>query len=249
MLEEMRQRHGPYPAGFSRDILHRERLPLFAAELGRRAAEHLSGTGMAIKDVLVKFGKRQHMERLYEEGGLRIQPATLFAETNHNEAIRDDERLRAFSFAVSWEEMLKLVVNPRDVPQNAPEHRIDVNFQWPSDYWLYCVSSSIEPRLFVNYNADCCVIIKDHVRFAQMLRRAVYTSVLTGIPMSHGPIEYFDPLLPKTHKILVPRAKHFRYSYQNEYRFAWLPPKPMPKAEHVDVEIGSLKEFCDLIVL
>jgi hypothetical protein len=143
MLEEMQLRHGPYPAGFTRDILHKEPFPNLVSELGKKAAKRLSATGTAPKDVFIKFGKHQYMERLYEEGALRIQPATFFAETNHNEAIRDDELMHTLSFALSRDDLIKLVTNPQDVPQNAPEQRVNVTHKWPSDYWLYCVSSSI----------------------------------------------------------------------------------------------------------
>jgi hypothetical protein len=37
-------------------------------------------------DVLVKFGRREFMERLHESGALRVQPATYFSQTEHNGA-------------------------------------------------------------------------------------------------------------------------------------------------------------------
>jgi hypothetical protein len=72
---------------------------------------------------------------------------------------------------------------------------------------------------------------------------------LSGIPMRHSQAEYIDSLLPTTHNIFVPFAKHFKYAYQNEHRFCWLPPIPTPKVEDIDVQIGSLKDFSELIVL
>jgi hypothetical protein len=158
LLEEMKLRHGLYPAGFSKDILQKEPLPNFVSELAEKAVKRLALTGTAPKDVFIKFGKRTYMERLFEEGALRIQPATFFAAPTHNEAIRDDELMHTLSLFISRDELVKLVANPRDVPL-LDYHRVDVTLQFDSDYWLYCVSSSIEARLFVDYNADSCVII------------------------------------------------------------------------------------------
>jgi hypothetical protein len=42
VLEEMVLRHGPFPAGFTRDILHSEPFPNFASELAEKGAKALS---------------------------------------------------------------------------------------------------------------------------------------------------------------------------------------------------------------
>ena len=41
VLQEMQLRHGPYPAGFTREILHSEPFPNFASELAGKAARRL----------------------------------------------------------------------------------------------------------------------------------------------------------------------------------------------------------------
>src|SRR6266542_4773681 len=42
MLEEFKLRHGPYPAGFTRDVLHSEPFPDFVGALGDRAVAVLA---------------------------------------------------------------------------------------------------------------------------------------------------------------------------------------------------------------
>ncbi len=91
VLEEMQLRYGPYPAGFTREILHSEPFPDFASELAAKAATKLSSLGLKTGEVFIKFGKRKYMEALYEAGTLRIQPASYFLERDHAGAIRDDE--------------------------------------------------------------------------------------------------------------------------------------------------------------
>jgi hypothetical protein len=248
VLEEMQLRYGPYPAGFTRDIFHSEPFPNFASDLAGKAARRLSSIGLKRGDVFIKFGKREHMECLHESGALRIQPATYFAQTDHGGAVRDDELTLIVSVALSREDIVQLVKNPLDVPTDPPEQRVDVAFKSPTDYWLYCVTNSVEPRLFVDFNADSCVIIRDRARFSQMLRE-VNRQQLSDAAMQDGPAMYVDPLLPATAQIVVPFVKHFRCTYQDEHRFCWLPPTPIQEVTHVDVQIGSLKEFSDLIVL
>lgn len=248
VLEEMEMRHGPYPGGFTRDILHSEPFPDFASELAEKAAIKLSSLGLKRGDVLIKFGKREHMERLHGVGNLRIQPASFFLNRDHNGAIRDDELTRTMSMVLSRDDVVKLVVNPQDVPEDAPDQRVDVQFRWTTDYWLYCVTSSVEPRLFVDFEADACVIIRDRAKFTEMLHKAGEQH-LPGTIMRHGPAIYIDPLLPQSAPLFVPLVKHFGYSYQDELRFCWLPPQPIAKASYIDVEVGSLKDIADLIVL
>jgi hypothetical protein len=83
MMEEMRLRHGPYPAGFTRETLQKPALPDLASELARKAAMRLASIGSNPNDVLIKFGKREHMEMLYNCGALRIQPATYFSASTY----------------------------------------------------------------------------------------------------------------------------------------------------------------------
>lgn len=248
VLEEMQLRHGPYPAGFSRDILHSEPFPDFASNLAEKAAKTLSSYGLSKNEVFIKYGKRKYMEALYQAGSLRIQSASLFTEKDLNGAIRDDELTLPLSFALSRDDILKLVVNPQDVPHDVPEQRVDVHFRSPTDYWLYCVTQSVEPRLFVDFSADACVIIRDRDSFRQMLHQAV-SKLLPQVKVGEGPAVYIDPLLPHTVEVFIPLAKHFGYSYQEEYRFYWLPPQAVKKLRHIDVEIGSLDRIAEIIVL
>jgi hypothetical protein len=129
----MQLRYGPYSARFTPEILHSAPFPDFASELAEKAAKRLSAIGLKRRDVFIKFGKREYMEPLYESGALRIQPATYFAQADHNGAVRDDELMLTVSLALSRDDVIKLVKNPQDVPVDAPEQRVDVKFESPTD--------------------------------------------------------------------------------------------------------------------
>jgi len=248
MLEEMQLRYGPYPAGFTRNILHSDPFPNLASDLARKAAEALKGDGLRLGSFMIKYGKRAHMERLFHDGSLRIQPASYFTERDLNGAVRDDERRLPLSFALSREDIKKIVVNPNDIPEVIPDHRVDLVFQSPGDYWMYCVTQSVEPRLFVDFEADACVIVRDRPAFASRLHTVV-SAALAGATHQARSIEYVDPLLPKTTRIFLPFAKHFGYSYQSEHRFCWFPVNPVPKLQHVDLSIGGLEDIAELVKL
>ena len=56
MLEEMQLRHGPFPAGFIRNILHSERFPNLVSALAQKAAESFKKKALAPRSVLIKYG-------------------------------------------------------------------------------------------------------------------------------------------------------------------------------------------------
>ena len=248
VLEEMQLRYGPYPSGFTREILHSEPFPDFASTLAEKAARKLSALGIKRGEIFVKFGKSTYMEALYESGSLRIQPASFFGNKNLTGALRDDELRLPLSFTLSRDDVVKLMINPQDVPANIPDQRVDVQFESSTDYWLYCVTSSVEPRLCVDFEVGACVIIRDRQGFRNRLRELT-KATLEGATMIEGPAQYVDPLLPRSANIFVPLCKHFGYTYQEEYRFCWFPSSPTQKLNHVDIRLGTLKSIADLIVL
>jgi hypothetical protein len=248
VVEEMQLRHGGFPRGFSKNIFHADPFPNFASALAGKAADAFRKRALATGSVLIKYGKRVHMERLLHEGSMRIQPASYFARTDLNGAVRDDERRLPLSFALSTAEIRKLVLNPQDVPGVTPDQRVDVSFQSPADYWIYCVTESIDPRLFVDFEADACVVIRDRKAFAERLQLGAGRA-LGRVKSQAQPIQYIDPLLPKTAKMFLPLSKHFGYSYQSEFRFCWFPAEPLSKLPSMDISIGSIEDIADLIVL
>jgi hypothetical protein len=145
-------------------------------------------------------------------------------------------------------ELVRLVVNPQGVPPDIGEIRLDVEFRFPRDYWLYCLTNSVQPRLFVDFNADSCVIIRDRAAFRQRLAEAAKAPT-SSAPMREGAAVYLDPLLSETANVFVPLAKPFGYSYQDEYRFAWIPPAGTPALTHLDIELGSLADIAELVVV
>lgn len=247
VLEEMQLRHGPFPAGFTRNILHSEPFPNLVSALAQKAAESFREKALVPGSVLIKYGQRKYMEELFYQGRLRIQPASYYTRKDLNGAVRDDERRLPLSFALARDDIQKIVLNPQDVPQVIHDHRVDVVFQSPADYWMYCLTESVEPRLFVDFEADTCVIVRNRQQLADRLRRA--DEILGPARCQVGPVEYVDPLLPKRAEIFLPMAKHFGYTYQAEYRFCWFPVDPVPELKHVDLTLGSLEEIAHLITL
>jgi hypothetical protein len=161
--------------------------------------------------------------------------------------VRDDELALEVSPYLSQNTIRNVVINPQDVPQDLEGKRIDFRFSQPNDFWLYCVSSSVESRLFVDFNAEACVIIRHRDEF----RRRLLTAGAAAFPCARGrdgAAVYIDPVRPRSARIDVPMSKHFKYSYQLEHRFIWEPPTAGAIACQ-DLVLGSLKDIAELVLL
>jgi len=248
VLEEMQLRYGPFPAGFARDVLHSEPFPDFASELAGKAARRMAELNLRPGSVLIKLGDRQHMEELVGRGALLMRAASYYSRPELNQAVGDNELSLPMSLYLTREQLVKLVANPADVPVNAHGQRIDIEFASGEDFWLYCMTRSVEPRLFVDFNYHACVVIRQPAIFADRFRRAARLAT-NGAIARDGRAKYIDPLLPDSPKVFIPFSKPFGFAYQDEYRFCWMPKTATPRLEDIPIEMGTLSDIAELIVL
>jgi hypothetical protein len=117
------------------------------------------------------------------------------------------------------------------------------------DYYIYCLSVEFSPRLFLDFDADSCLLITDPKTFIDRVIPA-FNSVFPEWNYGKGPVKYIDPLNPPPIKDIEVRAcKHFRFMYQREYRFVWAPRRLIPQLEPLFLNIGSMQGYAKLIVL
>lgn len=243
VLEEMVLRFGPFPSGFTKEILHTEPFPDFAGELASRAAsklEHLRG-----KNVAIKFGKPEHMKALYEHGALRIQAAK-FLQVARPQRRHTRRRTRPRHFiALGQGNNPKGRVEPARCSggPNLSAHGREVRVE---DGLLVVLPD--HGHRATTPEAQACVVIKDLRRFTHTIRHVVAPRVRRA-QFRSGPVAYIDPVLPQKGLIDVPMSKHFRYSHQQEHRFVWLPQEPEQSLPYLDIELGSLEEYAELVSL
>jgi len=198
---------------------------------------------------LVKYGKRIHLEPMLQSGVFRLSPASRYRDSE-NPAIRDTE----LEFT---EELYGAIVS---APENG-DYCIPMDRWKPipmigtmkgkltseSDYYTACFSNTYNSRLFDDFDADACILIKDPMRFVELVRRCA-SEKLPDWRFSKGNVSYRDPFQPTSDDSIV-YAKHFRYWYQNEFRFAWQSPANVQVLEYLSLTLGSLRDFCDLLAL
>ena len=243
--------------------------PFFDGELCRRAANVVAARGTA-HDVIVKYGKREYMEKLLR-GEVYLNSATNYNASMHNQAVRDDEL--AIDFKGGCIRALHPTqyyhrdrVPPASVvdrgssfwpvfyaPDLGPNEYATTTIMMATDYWMFCSSDLLDPRLFADFEADCCVVLE---------RRPFVERLATKLPaqlrdatMSLGRVHYVDPLgamlpgMAVTRSMPIHVTKVFRYAYQREVRFVALPKTHSRRLEPRTVQIGSLQRIAELVPL
>lgn len=244
VLEEMEIRGGGFRSGFMAGT----QMPVPTHPDPPRSKIALLDKPLPAAPYLVKLGHRVHMERALAEGVIRLSPAASFSDASLNPAIRDDE----LSIGISrLPEDMPADPLRAEVPLTSPvrgQAFLDIKIRALTNYYVHCMAHRYELRLFDDFKYDACLVVREPRLFISRVQE-VAAAQLPGWSFAVAPVRYIDPL---NHGPALPDvffSKHFRYSYQREFRLGWLPPSPMAHLEPLDLRLGALDDICDLIVL
>jgi hypothetical protein len=242
VCDEFQLRFGPFPAGFTSGWVKN----IKGLKVNRTAVppEYLALASR--RDILLKLGKRAHMEAMFEAGQLRIAPASGYRDPSLNDAVRDDE----LSFESIAPPGTKVIVSEtRDGPF-VPVGGVQIlrmKSTLPTDYFVYCMAHSARPRLFGDFEADACVVITNPKEFIDRVVAAVELK-LPGYAHSRAKVRYADPHFDHG-RLPIALTKHFRFAYQREFRMIWVPPTPQKDLKPFLITVGTLKDIAALITL
>lgn len=269
VITEMHHRAEP-PEPWNRDPRVSEALPFKDGELCRKAAKVVAACD-SDHEVIVKYGKREYMEKLLR-GEIYLNSASKYNQSVHNQAVRDNELEIEFNGGILRSTRPMRFYSRDDPP---PEFR-DVGFlpiykcpklelhetnneyatmsiKMSTDYWMFCMANVLDQRLFADFEADCCLIIRQ-IPFVHRVIRAV-TMQLPNVTNSFGRVDYVDPLgafspeVQINHSIPIHMTKIFRYAYQREVRLTFLPMKHQQELEPMKIQIGSIADIAELVPL
>jgi len=243
ILEEFVLRYGPYPAGFKKGFIKEVRIPRPDDPLAPKAAQvvkSLDRSQLKPGTFLVKYGKAEHLRQAFEKGVIRIAPAASMDDPSLNPAIRDRE-LEVYVQPPPSEMKLHAYDGKTGKPKgvfNPVGNRVRRTSR--TNYYVYCLSGALAPRLFIDFDYDSFLIFAEPAAFVKNLLQAVEAKLpkWTGAGM---PVKYYDPLNSRLEDIDIFSQKHFRFAYQKEYRIIWLPPREANDLQPVIVELGSLE--------
>jgi hypothetical protein len=118
---------------------------------------------------MLKFSKSKFLEPLLNSGAMRLFPASFYREPTLVTAIRDDELRFDQQLHTGTARTQDRNGNWRTFPVAG---RADLRQTATSDYYLSCYATLFENRLFDDFDADGCLIIKDIDCFCNRLCRS-----------------------------------------------------------------------------
>ena len=115
----------------------------------------------------------------------------------------------------------------------------------PSKYYVWCTASRYTYREIDDFDADSVLWMRNVDEFSKRLLEAAKHSLPTfqhfGVPVA-----YVDPLHMDPSKEDVFRMKHFKFAYQNEYRFYSIPVEPGMDLAAIFLDLGPLSDISNL---
>ena len=196
---------------------------------------------------LIKLGKRAHMQELYEHGRVRIAPASSYSDSSLNYVVKDDE-LKFERVIPGSEVTITFTDRQTGEPKNVkPIGEVTNTISLATNYYIYCMTHILDYRLFDDFGADSCVIIREPAAFCTRLQDAMQTRLPDWLDWNQ-PVDYIDPYLHREKNFDFIFSKHFRFWYQQEYRIAWIPERGgRTHLEPFFVELGSLEQISEIV--
>ena len=246
VLEEYEIRFGPYPAGFKRGLINEIRIPDPRLETASKACDVVKRLRIESNKYLFKYSQFEWLQQTQKEGKIRISPASSYRDPSLNPAIQDDEL--SFSFQPNPSEFYFEIFDGKTSKSKGQLKPKDFQIKHDSlsNYYVYCLSSIFVPRLFLDFDANACLIIKKPQEFIERIL-TTFETVNPGWIGIAKDVEYLDPLKPSSKKVDVFLCKHFRYSYQKEVRVIWLSSTPEKELNPKFIELGNLDDCTELV--
>lgn len=243
ICEEFSLRFGPYPNGFKDGFIKNAEIvnPSFPEK--PKAVSAIQSIGGVKDGSLYKFGKYKYLKSMYENGKIRITPASYYNDPSLNSAIRDDEL--TFEVLMRADNLIIKDVEGSEIPTFG---QVRVKLESNTNYYVHCFASQYTYREYDDFDADCCIVIDEpRILFQKMMK-----AVKLKKPEFHGfatPVKYLDPLNVHPEDVNILFAKHFKYAYQNEVRTIWIPKEAKVQLEEIYINIGSMADYSRIVCL
>lgn len=192
-------------------------------------------------DVLFRYGKKNNLQQMLNEGVVRLGSATFYAQMENDAARQDDEVTKTSYLPGEYARVATMA--GREIPIIGDITRKTST----SNYYLLCLSSEWDPQLFTAFKgADSCLLMKGWERVRKRLSGAC-EKAFPGCISSLIPVHYFDPYDLTAREPSIPiLLKDFRFAYQQEWRFICVPQNHEAPKPAIYLNAGRLTDIAEL---
>jgi hypothetical protein len=213
-------------------------LPLYSERRGPAKPEYPNAG-----DVLFRYGKKNHLQQMLDEGVVRLGSATSYVQMENDSARQDDEITKTSYLPGEYARVTTMA--GREIPIVGDITRKTST----SNYCLLCLSSEWDPQLFTAFKAaDSGLLIKGWERLHKRLSGAS-EKAFPGCISSLLPVHYFDPYdMTAREPSIAALLKDFRFAYQQEWRFICVPQNDEPPQQALFLNTGPLTDIAELFM-
>lgn len=192
-----------------------------------KASNRVFSTTYRKPETIFRFSAKKYNESLLHKGQLRFAPSLAYKDGALLPAQFDNENQVHVS--------------------NGGYYELDAEF------WVCSLSCIYELRMYAEFEADSCIVIRDVSEFEKRVVKSVYDYNAESpddviAQANFSPVVYYDPC--KLIDVETPNEihflKHFRYAYQREFRAILAPKKNRPSTP-VFLNLGPLTDIAELV--
>lgn len=192
----------------------------------------------ATTNTLYRFSVRKWVEQSLYAGEFRLVSASYINKIEDDPERHDDEQVREYEIPAN-----RITVTHQRTGQAIPlRSNLAVSGLVDTDYYMLCFTTQNKDFMYKLFSgADACLVVRDRITFT----RRLYAEVDRHLP-GWGAVNASVSYGQMRHEYGVPFMKPKKYMFQFEWRYVWLPRKPIQKLENFVVRIGGIEDIAHM---
>jgi hypothetical protein len=192
------------------------------------------------KGYVFKYSKSKYLRKMYDCGALRITLSKCYKFFDIA-AIQDDENnITTTHNNLSIRNLSSNSIYSPDFVKKTTTAN--------DDFYMYCLSNVFDRRLFDDFDANACMVIRDKESFFDKVHNKLASQKaikkVNDCDYFDGNVRYVDKYRCEYERKLFPQFdKDIKYSYQKENRIAWVCESGAPDV--LELKIGCMHNYAD----
>lgn len=187
---------------------------------------------------LFRFAKQEWSMRSLKLGEFRLVPATTYKKLDGDPARYDDELVKEQTISGS-QTKVTLLSNGQRIKVVGDIHLRD---EFTTNYYVLCFSTKLGDYMYDDFKgSDSCLVIHNTEEVCNRILHYSKMMLPNWIGIDDA-VSYGGE-----HPIGAAFIKDIKYIFQNEWRFAWLPPNQVEKLSAFNITIGNIEQFAEVV--
>ena len=193
-----------------------------------------------------KYGQREHLHDILNEGIIRICPATHYGKSNYGYSI-DDNEMEKYIILNQGNSIIEDLIDGFNI-SDLLKYNLKIKIIADTDYYIFSMSNSFQYRHVYDYGYDSMLIIKNRSEFIRRFRNGLVERLGKSFNIIQSDVRYVDPFNPESKTpFCATTMKDIKFAYQSEFRVIAVPRnKTSDLGDPIFIKIGPLSDIAEL---